>query len=219
MKIRQNDEIRRKSVTINLFALSAVIFEAVVKYKNINPDILIYIHQSRSLAKYDIIVDSLPPNESIAKEDILCEEPLMLAVAEQSKLAEKDSISLKEVSSEAWVCLDTSQQLRQISDMFCKEAGFYPNVVFEGVGYGALREICQLGQGCTIWPKYSWGKLASGIKLLNITQPECKRTVIINKSAWVEPTSATNDFYNYLKKFCSTEEIEKRNRGSWIVAL
>ncbi|MDR3305160.1 MAG: LysR family transcriptional regulator [Clostridiales Family XIII bacterium] len=197
-KVRENDDIRDNSVIINIGAISHIVAKYIVKYKQQSPKSNFKIYHDRGVIKYDILIDTLLPNETISREDILLEEPLLLAVPMTNPLAEKDNIDLIEAMSETWICLDLFQPLRHVGDAYCSEAGFYPIIAFETTKPEFMQNLTLGGMGVAFWPKYTWPPVSPPTKIIGIRNPSCMRAIKIVKSRMI--SSVAYDFYTFLRE-------------------
>jgi DNA-binding transcriptional LysR family regulator len=79
-------------------------------------------------------------------------EPLCLALARDHRLAGQQRLRLAEVSQEPFVGLRPMSALRQQADRLCDQAGFRPDVVFEGNDLSTVRGFVAAGLGVAIVP-------------------------------------------------------------------
>jgi DNA-binding transcriptional LysR family regulator len=141
----------------------------------------------------DLCISS-PPMEG---SRIIC-QPLythdfLLAVPKNHRLAEKDSIDLAEVATEHFVSTKQGYGYRDITDKFCHEAGFVPNIVFEGDVAVSLISLVNAGLGVAFMPSPIIKDYTAELpKLLRINKPICQRTIglayleghYLSKAAW-----------------------------------
>ncbi|MNI45089.1 HTH-type transcriptional regulator GltC [compost metagenome] len=113
---------------------------------------------------------------------ILTEE-IFLAVPMEHPLAKFESIHLHQVANDDFISLRTGQSLREITDQFCKQAGFVPRVIFESDDPSTVRGLIRAGQGIAFIPAITWGgSEGTSMKLLHIDEPDCQRTLSISYS-------------------------------------
>ena len=78
-------------------------------------------------------------------------------------------------------------------------AGFYPKILFESDSPGAVQNIISTGTGVAFWPEYSWGSLdAQDVVLLPITNPVCKRELMIELHERTLSSQHAEDFFDFL---------------------
>ena len=55
--------------------------------------------------------------------------------------------------------------------------------------------------GVGFWPEFTWGKMKNrNVKLLEITDPLCRRDILITYRNNKTDSTYTESFYNFLKK-------------------
>ncbi|HUZ23632.1 MAG TPA: LysR family transcriptional regulator [Streptosporangiaceae bacterium] len=86
------------------------------------------------------------------ESSILAVEPLRVAVPSDHELAGRPRIALAEAAGEPFVALRGNSALRKLSDELCEEAGFRPDVVFEGDDLSTVRGFVAAGLGVAIVP-------------------------------------------------------------------
>ena len=64
-------------------------------------------------------------------------------------------INLNEVSDERFINLPQGYGFRDITDKFCKEAGFIPNVAIEVEESWTIQQLVELGHGISFIPNLS----------------------------------------------------------------
>jgi LysR family transcriptional regulator, transcription activator of glutamate synthase operon len=117
---------------------------------------------------------------------VIALEPLRLAVRRGHPLASRPEIGLAEVAEEPFVSLRPTSALRQQSDELCEQAGFRPDVVFEGDDLSTVRGFVAAGLGVAIVPAPRTGTLeaASGpLAYCELTDPGAVRELCLTWSA------------------------------------
>jgi LysR family transcriptional activator of glutamate synthase operon len=79
-------------------------------------------------------------------------EPLRLALPRDHRLAARREIRLAEMAAEPFVGPRPTSALRKLGDDLCKQAGFRPDVVFEGDDLAIVRGLVAAGLGAAIVP-------------------------------------------------------------------
>ena len=91
-------------------------------------------------------------------------------------------INLNEVSEERFINLPKGYGFRDITDKFCKEAGFTPNVAIEVEESWSIQQLVELGHGISFIPNLSILRDSTTKTVrIRISHPECKRIIGI---AW-----------------------------------
>jgi LysR family transcriptional activator of glutamate synthase operon len=100
----------------------------------------------------DLEIGTRRPADPALESGLVAVEPLRVAVPRDHALAARPGIDLAEVSEEPFVALRRNSALRQLSDELCAEAGFAPDVVFEGDDLSTVRGFVAAGLGVAIVP-------------------------------------------------------------------
>jgi LysR family transcriptional activator of glutamate synthase operon len=100
----------------------------------------------------DLEIGTRRPADPALESRLVAVEPLRVAVPRDHVLAARPGIDLAEVSDEPFVALRPSSALRRLSDELCEEAGFRPDVVFEGDDLSTVRGFVAAGLGVAIVP-------------------------------------------------------------------
>ena len=202
-EIREAEGHFRRTIHVNILAASATITKLLIEYKKSHKEIEFQLTRNEKSKDYDIEISTLPFEiDSAGKNSTIIDEEIMLAVPADSKYAQKDSVSLNEISKESFISLSQFLPLREICDNYCSDVGFLPHIAFECDSPEALRNLIAANMGVAFWPAFSWGKPNNdNIILINISEPEnCKRNLVISKNIKNENSKVISDLYNYLIK-------------------
>src|SRR5450755_4107304 len=100
----------------------------------------------------DLEIGTRRPHDPAIRIRRIALEPLRLALARDHELAGQPRFRLAEVSEEPFVSLRPTSALRRLADSLCDEAGFEPDVVFEGDDLSTVRGFVAAGLGVAIVP-------------------------------------------------------------------
>lgn len=100
----------------------------------------------------DLEIGTRRPHDPAMRIRRIALEPLRLALARDHELAGQQRLQLAEVSEEPFVSLRPTSALRRLTDSLCDEAGFQPDVVFEGDDLSTVRGFVAAGLGVAIVP-------------------------------------------------------------------
>src|SRR5450755_40883 len=100
----------------------------------------------------DLEIGTRRPHDPAIRIRRIALEPLRLALARDHELAGQPRFRLAEVSEEPFVSLRPTSALRRLTDSLCDEAGFEPDVVFEGDDLSTVRGFVAAGLGVAIVP-------------------------------------------------------------------
>jgi DNA-binding transcriptional LysR family regulator len=108
----------------------------------------------------------------------LVTEEVFLIVPLGHPLARRESIALSEVKDEPFISMSAGFGFRDLTDAFCREAGFTPNIAFEGDEPYSIGRLVEQGLGVAFIPALStnW-ESRPAVKRLRIEQPACRRTI------------------------------------------
>jgi DNA-binding transcriptional LysR family regulator len=79
-------------------------------------------------------------------------EPLRLALPRDHRLAGQQRIQLADVAGERFIGLAAASALRRLTDDLCGQAGFRPDVIFEGDDLSDVRGFVAAGLGVAVMP-------------------------------------------------------------------
>lgn len=197
-------EERSRTVKLNVLAASAAISDAVVAYKKKYPETVFQLIQSVAETDCDIsVVDNSAEYSALPdfERRTVMEEEIFLAIPKTSAYALREEISLKDVKDEGFVHLAGSRYFRTVCDGFFARAGIKPRISFESDSLVAVRNIIGASAGVGFWPAYSWGEVSANVKLLHVSDPVCKRDLVIGLHKSVAPSAEAPRFYEYLLQF------------------
>jgi LysR family transcriptional regulator, transcription activator of glutamate synthase operon len=100
----------------------------------------------------DLEIGSRRSPDPALESSLLAVEPLRVAVPQDHELAARPGLALADLAGEPFVALRPNSALRQLSDELCDEAGFRPDVVFEGDDLSTVRGFVAAGLGVAIVP-------------------------------------------------------------------
>ncbi|WP_445478892.1 LysR family transcriptional regulator [Lysinibacillus irui] len=132
----------------------------------------------------DYCISSIPiEGEGIRWEPLITEE-IFLIVPPNHQLAERESVRLEEVKDEAFISMNTGYGFRNLTDQFCREAGFVQHIAFEGDEPTVISDLVRQGLGVAFVSELSWvPKSGQFPHKLRIIEPTCQRTIGL---AWSE---------------------------------
>ncbi|MCH5583965.1 LysR family transcriptional regulator [Shimazuella sp. AN120528] len=108
----------------------------------------------------------------------LMKEEIMLAVPPNHPFREYTSIPLLEAAEESFISLKKGYGFREITDLYCQEAGFTPKMVVECDEPAAISKLVKAGLGVAFLP-FAAQKEAPNLPLLQIERPVCQWTLYL----------------------------------------
>lgn len=106
----------------------------------------------------------------------LFEEELVVIVPRAHRLAGRSEIDLRELAKEPMVALKHGYGLRQVLEDLTRQAGFAPNIAFEGEEVATLHGLVGAGFGVALSPRGSVGN-SDLIVSLPVREPVCRRVI------------------------------------------
>jgi DNA-binding transcriptional LysR family regulator len=124
---------------------------------------------------------SAPPIDGSEFQCIpLLDDELFIGVPRNHRYANRTSIKLIEVAEDPFINETIGYSFREITESFCKLAGFTPNVVFEG-DRQLMQEFIQTGCGIGWIPKSAIKNYnLNTLTILRIEEPRCYRQISIS---------------------------------------
>lgn len=107
----------------------------------------------------------------------LFDEEICLVVPHTHTLADRPTVSLTEVSDEAFVAMQVGSGTRQIADDLCRAAGFEPRILSEGDDMEVVRGLVASGLGIALLPHRHTPR--PGLRDLRLTDPGSTRSVCL----------------------------------------
>jgi DNA-binding transcriptional LysR family regulator len=128
----------------------------------------------------DLFISS-PPVEGTGIEHMsLMREEILLAVPPGHWLAQRERVRLSEAALEPFLALKPGYGLRKLTENFCRQAGFTPNVVFEGDEPVGLLQLIKAGLGIGCLPALVWRSVPEiAVPRIPIAEPRCDREVAL----------------------------------------
>lgn len=197
-----------ETIHLSVLAASTLITDAVIEYQANHSNINFKLIQNTNDEVSDIEITTSIFYNSSNKENsnkYVCPEKIYIAVPNNEKYANMSSISLNDLADEDFISLMGSKQFRYICDKFCRQASINPHIVFESDSPTAVKNMIGANLGIGFWPEFTWGELDSEhIKLLEITNPECSRDIIITCNT--NKNKNVNEFYEFLKEYINKQK-------------
>lgn len=129
-------------------------------------------------ADIDFCISSTPISGPDIEWLTLAEQELCLTVPKHHRFAARDRISLIEAAEEPFISLSSRSNFREMTDGFCRQAGFEPHIAFELEEVSAIQTLVEMGLGITFTLPLSLGNRASSPNTVQVKvgEPVCRRT-------------------------------------------
>lgn len=151
----------------------------------------------------DVGISTFPViGENIVWSPII-EEEIVLSVPLTHPLANSKKIRLKECENEPFIVSPSGYDFRDMTERFCREAGFSPNFAFEGDETGVTQELVEKGLGVAFLPSVLINSRSNDLQTakLKIIEPPCKRTVGLVWHKYHSYSDIVKDFITYTIEF------------------
>lgn len=199
-------KLRGETIHLNVLAASSFVTSAIIDYKTHHKDLNFQLLQNTESDIFDIEITTkmfYQRNPEKADTQFVCTEKILLAVPNNEKYQNRNSVSLKEIENEGFISLIGSRQFRYICDKFCHHAGIQPRIIFESDNPTAVKNMIAANLGVGFWPEFTWGRIASDkVRLLEITDPVCYRDIVITYNQNKADRKDVEEFFEYLKAYC-----------------
>jgi DNA-binding transcriptional LysR family regulator len=131
--------------------------------------------------------DVLPP---VVEGQPFLEESYVLAVSAQHPLGRRRTVSMAELSSEAFILFPEGYRLREVTLTACRQAGFEPKVALDGGGIQSALEVVAAGLGVALMPQLALGR-SKTIRGLRIVDQELRRSLglVWRKGHYLSPAA------------------------------
>jgi DNA-binding transcriptional LysR family regulator len=123
----------------------------------------------------DVCLTSPMPADPDLSTRPLSDQRLICLVPAGHPLARLQRVALAELAQESFVGLKSGYGVRRITDEWCNDAGFTPQLTFQGDDIDTVRGLVAAGLGLALLPEEP-GRLPAGTIELPVT-PEAARTI------------------------------------------
>lgn len=163
---------------------SSFVPELISSFQKESPDIHFQLYQHATskilsqleAAEIDIgFCSPQEPIENLSSIPIVKDE-LFLIVPIDHRLAGVDEVDLSEVANESFVLFKPETAVREVTERLCHEAGFYPNMSFEGFEESTVAGLVGAKFGVALIP-FVPGLDTNKISLIRIRKPESVRVI------------------------------------------
>jgi DNA-binding transcriptional LysR family regulator len=108
---------------------------------------------------------------------VLLTESLHIALPLDHRLAGADSIRLRDLKDEAWLCSARPSSCSEVILESCREAGFEPRIAFESDDYSVLQGFVAGGLGVTLLPDLALAALRDDVVIREVAPTAPQRRV------------------------------------------
>lgn len=164
-------------------------------------------------------IDLCISTQLIDHAEIHCEplrqEEIFLAVPAGHRLANRNSIQLIEFADESFIHQTTEFGLREITNNFCHQAGFTPNmanIAFESTTPEVICSLVKNGFGNAFIPACWWDKInTDSMVKLHVENPVCQRTIWLSWFKEHYLSVAARDFSKFVIEYFSNANSNEQS--------
>ncbi len=194
-------ESEQRTIRLNVLAATSLVTDAIIAYRRHHPDIHFLLQQDAAETGYDLSVTTSAEAPSDSGASVFVEE-IFLVVPAAGRFGNRQHIRLAEVADEPFISLAGTRRLRGICDRYCMQAGFTPHVDFESDNPASVKKLIAAHAGVGFWPAFSWGRSVDpDVRYISITDPDCRRYLILTENVHKPMGRAAADFKQYLAAF------------------
>ena len=150
------------------------------------------------------------PQDAGVHTRLIALEPLRLALPREHPLAGRPRLRLADVAGEPFISLRPASALRRLTDELCEQAGFRPDVIFEGDDLSNVRGFVAADLGVAIVPAPRAGSpeaVPGPVTYLEIGDPGAVREIYLTWSAERRLLPATDLFRRHVIRRAATGRL------------
>ncbi|MBM7368944.1 DNA-binding transcriptional LysR family regulator [Gordonia hydrophobica] len=139
---------------------------------------------------------TIPPAEHL-RHRVIGRQEIVVVVPERHRLARRASVDLGELVDEVFIANPRSYNLRQLTETWCREAGFDPDIALEITEFTTIRELVERGLGVALLPRGTTAVV--GVAEVPVASAALRRTASL-----VWPTDVTTPAVDLFAEFLLT---------------
>lgn len=136
---------------------------------------------------------TIPPPERL-RSRVIAEQEIVVAIPEGHRLARSSAVELGQLVHEVFIANPPSYNLRQLTEEWCRDAGFDPDIAIEITEFTTVRELVERGLGIALTPRS--GTPTEGVIEVPVVPKPLRRS-----AALVWPTEVTTPAVDLLADF------------------
>ena len=210
-QLRTLSDPEETTIRLHVTAASRIVTEAIIAYRREHPKVNFQFLLSEDAHLFDLSVEGRTAAAAAPKGAFRIDEHIFLAVPDAPPYSGLERVRLSDFHGANFISLIAQKQFRQTCDRFCAEADFVPHIAFESDSPETVRNMIAAHMGVGFWPAFTWGPLqGGGMKLLDITEPECRRSIVIQMKKNRVDARIVEHFYNFLCDWFSQRRRESQ---------
>jgi len=131
--------------------------------------------------------------------DRLYEEPLLLAVGPEHRLARRRSVRWSELAGEEFVSFGAGSTVRELAARAARTAGIPMRAPISAINLGTIRALVSAGLGVSILPRAAFSLPGPPLRALRLTDPSLTRVVSLARNTIRYERPASRRFADFLR--------------------
>lgn len=188
---------------------------AVAAFRKLHPNVKFRFRQGmyasliRDVCDAEVDLAFISPypdrNDLVTGEVVLAEE-LYAILPDNHPLAMEVSIDLAQLKDESFVLFSPGYSLRPLVWEACREAGFTPNIGFEGEETDTIRGLVAAGMGVSLLPEMAlYPSNAMMPAVVKLSRPHVTRTIGLIRRSGEKMTTVVQLFHSFLLDYFKNE--------------
>ena len=208
-QVREMADPKQTTIRLHVTAASLIVSEAIIEYRRTHENVNFQFLLSEDASLFDVSIEGHMTGLPAGKDCFCLSEKIYLAVPNAPVFSGIGQVQLKSFQDADFISLVSRTQFRQACDRFCSEAGFQPRIAFESDNPDTVRNMISAHMGVGFWPAFTWGRpKGDAMRLLDITDPVCRRNIIIRMQRNHIDSGITEDFYSFLCDYLMDRMME-----------
>lgn len=180
---------------------SGAVPDLLAAFRREHPGILLQLKQAHGSALIDDlksgildIAITIPPPTDL-HHAILATQEICLVISDDHPLARASIVQLADLWAETFIANPLSYNLRQLTEQWCRQAGYAPNVAVEITEFATIRELIDRDLGVALLPRSE--RPLPGTVEISLQDGPYNRDVSL---AWATPkqTAVAKRFANFV---------------------
>ena len=203
-QLRELNDPEQTTICLHVSAASLIVSEAIIAYRRLHPRTGFRFLQGEDAHLFDVSISAETDGRRYpdSPDCFSCTEKIYLAVPATERYARLNKVRLADFRELGFISLDAHRQFRRICDQFCADAGFTPRIIFESDSPETVRNMIAAHMGVGFWPAFTWERpKPSDMRLLDVSDPPCRRSIVIRRQKNRLDLRIVDDFYDFLCDF------------------
>ena len=200
-KLQAIAEEEAQTISLNVLAASRIATRLMIDYKAEHPESNFKMDRNAGSLDWDLRISAAAGQGTVrlaAGTQKLIEEEIYLAIPAASRFADREEITLQEVSNEPFLTFPVNMPYHNLCNHLWGAIGISPRVSLESDNPQSLKDLLAAGMGIAFWPRFSWGKPDEReIRLLHLVKPKASRIVTVTQNPKRRISKAAEDFFRF----------------------